>query len=208
MRSRRSSRPWPTFPDDPWDQLACARCWQSFAPGTRPGRLATGGGPGCARWRHGGECAGDGLRQSRVDQPARESRSRAILRPANRGCSANTCRMPRAKMSSPGFARRSRFRRWPRITISFPHHAVAFGRSDAGAALTGTCRISSSPWSEAGSGCCKPAPASGRRTAAARIAVDMAEQGLIDETTAVSRVSPARWSDCFILRSTTPRTSR
>ncbi len=57
--------------------------------------------------------------------------------------------------------------------------------------ITATCRTSNSPSSAASSGCCRPATASAPRRAALRIAVDMADEGLITEQEAILRIEPA-----------------
>ncbi len=55
-----------------------------------------------------------------------------------------------------------------------------------------TCRTSSSPSSAASSGCCRRARASAPGTAALKIAVDMADEGLITRDEAVLAHRPAR----------------
>ena len=68
--------------------------------------------------------------------------------------------------------------------------AVARRSARSSRRITRRCRTSSSRSRTARSTCSRPAPASGPARAAVRIAVEMAKEGLIDETTAIKRVSP------------------
>ena len=77
-----------------------------------------------------------------------------------------------------------------RSTPSSPRCSIASRRT------TATCRTSSSRSRTAGSGSCRPG--SGKRTthAALKIAVDMAEEGLIDRDQAIAGSSPPRSTSC------------